>query len=161
MVPRLEKRFEVLSAIHRASYFQWLRTAASVCPEASQRELVATFWREVGHDTARNYLSHIDPSNPLPQEIAANVVFSSVCMGEDAVLIEGDQNEAFVEHKNCPWFEWHARTGMLDQDQFGCDTWIETLVTDINDDLQSNVQWETIRSLPQGDNVCLRRFWED
>lgn len=161
MEPPLQKRFDVLTAIHRASYFQWLRTAVSLWPEASQRALVAAYWTEVGHDTAGNYLKHIDRSKPLPGEVAKNVVFSSICMGEDAALIGGEGSEVYVEHKNCPWYEWHAKMNRLDQDQLGCDTWIQTLVSDINRDLESSVRWETIKSLPEGDDTCLRRFWSE
>jgi hypothetical protein len=157
--PPLQKRFDILTAIHRASYFQWLTTAGHLCPEVSQPELVASYWEEVGHDTARNYLKHIDRRVSLPGEIARNVVFSSICMGEDAVLINGEGDEAWVEHRGCPWFDWHVRMDRLDQDLLGCDKWIETLVEDINHELQGSVCWETIESLPQGDGICLRRFW--
>lgn len=160
MGPTLQRKFDILTQIHRASHFEWLGAIKAICPEVNERELVLRFWADAGHDTARSYVKHIDPSQPLPRQIAANIVFSSVCMGEDAVLVEGiDDQEAFVRHSACPWFEWHVRTGRTDDDQPGCDMWIGTLVADINRELASEIEWETISSLPQGDEVCLRRFW--
>ena len=81
-------------------------------------------------------------------------------MGEDAEFVEGkDEKEAFAQHVGCPWFEWHQRLGKLDQDQAGCDKWLETFVDDINEELGTNLKWETVKSIPSGDEVCLRRFW--
>lgn len=158
--PPLQKKLDILSQIHRASHFQWLRAAKALCPQVDERELVVRYWTEVGHETARNYLKHIDPDGPLPRQIAENCVFSSVCMGEDAILVEGkDDKEAFVQHNGCPWFEWHKRMDRLDQDQPGCDKWIEIFMADINQELGTKINWETIKSLPHGDDVCLRRFW--
>ncbi|MEE9224074.1 MAG: hypothetical protein V3U51_04935 [Thermoplasmata archaeon] len=156
----LEKKFNMLSQIQRASHFEWLRAAKELCPDVSELDLVLKFWEIVGHDTAKNYLKHLDPEKPLPEQIAKNFVFSSQAMGEDAEFVEGkDEKEAFAQHVGCPWFEWHQRLDKLDQDQAGCDKWLETFVDDINKELGTNLKWETVKSIPKGDEVCLRRFW--
>lgn len=157
---QLEKKFNMLSQIQRASHFEWLRAAKELCPSVSELDLVLKFWEIVGHDTAKSYLRHLDPEKPLPEQIARNFVFSSQSMGEDAEFIEGeDEKEAFAQHTGCPWFEWHQRLDKLDQDQPGCDKWLETFIEDINKELGSNIKWETVKSIPNGNDVCLRRFW--
>jgi hypothetical protein len=158
----LEKKYNMLSQIQRASHFEWLRAAKELCPDVSELELVLKFWEIVGHDTAENYLKHLDPEKPLPEQIAKNFVFSSQSMGEDAEFVEGkDEKEAFAQHVGCPWFEWHQRLDKLDQDQAGCDMWLKTFIDDLNKVLGSNVKWETVKSIPNGDEICLRRFWVD
>jgi hypothetical protein len=73
----LEKKYNVLSQIQRASHFEWLRAAKELCPDVSELDLVLKYWEIVGHDTAKNYLKHLDPEKPLPEQVAKNYVFSS------------------------------------------------------------------------------------
>jgi hypothetical protein len=156
----LEKRFRMLAQIQRASHFEWLRAVRALCPDVDEKELVLRFWTEVGHDTARNYVDHMDPAKPMPRQMAESFVFSSQCMGEDAVVVEGgDDRECFARHDDCPWLEWHRREGKTDLDQAGCDRWLEVLVGDVNEALGTDVKWETVKAMPAGDEVCLRRFW--
>lgn len=156
----IEKRFKILSQIHRASYFDWIEAVKEIYPGVDELELVLKFWEKVAEGTAKNYLKHLDLNKPLPRQIAKNFVWSSLCMGEDAELIEGkNQNECFARHNDCPWFHWHKRLGKLEFDQKGCDMWLNTLIRIINKELGTNIKDETLKSLPNGDGVCLRRFF--
>jgi len=117
-------------------------------------------WEITGHETARAYLKRLDPSKPLPAQIASSMVWSSQCMGEEAVVEPGrDENEAFVVHKNCPWFTWHQRHNLLKEDQPGCDIWFETALSDINSALGTKLKIETLTSLPEKGKPCRRRIW--
>lgn len=157
----LEKRFHMLSQIQRMSHFEWLQAAMHFAREGTtELDVVKKFWEIVGHDTSPGYLKHMDPSKPLPRQIAQNFVFSSQSMGEDAVLVEGkDESESFAQHNGCPWYQWHKRLGKMEQDLPGCDAWLESFMADINEKLGTNVKWKTLKSLPAGDDICLRRFW--
>ncbi len=156
----LEKKFKMMSNILRATHFEWRRAALASCPDADPKELVMKFWEEVGHDTAAAYLKQIDPSKPLPRQLAQNTVFSSLCMDEDAKIVEGkDDQESYVHHDGCPWYDWHKRLDLLEEDQAGCDHWFRTFTKDINEKLGTDVKWETQKCLAGGDDICLRRFW--
>ncbi len=156
----LEKRFKMMAQILRATHFEWRRAALAFCPDADPKELVMKFWEEVGHDTAAAYLKQLDPAKPLPKQMAENTVFSSLCMGEDARVVEGtDERECFVRHDGCPWYDWHQRLGLLEEDQAGCDQWFRTFTADINEKLGAAIKWETQKCLAAGDDHCLRRFW--
>lgn len=156
----LEKKYKMMSQILRATHFEWRRAALAFCPEADPKELVMKFWEEVGHDTAAAYLKQIDPGKPLPRQMAENTVFSSLCMGEEARVVEGkDEKESFVRHDGCPWYDWHKRLGLLAEDQAGCDHWFRTFTADINAKLGAAINWETRKCLAAGDDQCLRRFW--
>ncbi|MFH1529860.1 MAG: hypothetical protein ABIK09_03890 [Pseudomonadota bacterium] len=159
----IEKKFHMLSQIQRISHFEWLEAAMHFAKEGTtELDLVKKFWEIVGRDTSGSYLKHLNPEAPLPRQIAESFVFSSRSMGEDAVLVEGaDENECFARHNGCPWHEWHERLGKLDQDLPGCDAWLESFMEIINETLGTNVRWATVKSLPAGDDICLRRFWVD
>lgn len=156
----VDKKFKILCQIMRASHFEWRRAALAAAPNMAPVDLVMKFWEEVGHDTADAYLKQIDPSKPLPKQLASCTEFSSVSMGEDAKVVEGkDDSEAFLRHDGCPWYDWHKKLDLLSEDQPGCDRWFQVIVEDVNKKLGTNVKFETLKSLPAGDECCLRRFW--
>ena len=70
-----------------------------------------------------------------------------------------DGSEAFVRHEACPWFDWHKRLGLLEEDRAGCDCWFATTVDEINRKLGTALKVETLSTLPDGDAACVRRFW--
>ena len=156
----LDTRFKVLCEITRAQHFAWRQAVAETCPDVDPEKVVDRMWIITGHETARAYLRRIDPSKPLPRQIAESMVWSSECMGEDAVIEEGKSDqEAFVVHRHCPWFLWHKRLDLLKEDQPGCDAWFETTLMDINRSLKTNIKIETLHSLPEGAEECRRRIW--
>lgn len=158
----LEKKFSLLVEICRASHFAWREAALRCCPEVDVQKLVNEMWKITGEQTGQAYLKHLDPSRSISEQVAASVVFSSQCMGEDAHLLEGDEEGVwFVKHDSCPWHRWHEKTGLLPEDRAGCDCWFDATIHAINEKLGGNVRFETMSALPDGDDCCLRRIWEE
>jgi len=155
----LEKRFKVLCDIVRAQHFAWREAALSLAPELDPVELTNRMWELTGRQTAQAYLKRLDPHQPLARQVAEAIAFSSQCMGEDAQVEDGQGDEAFVRHADCPWFHWHKRLDLLREDQPGCDTWFNVTVAEINRALGTRIRVETQASLPGGGNCCLRRIW--
>jgi hypothetical protein len=156
----MEKRFKMLVQICRACHFEMRQAALELCPDMDPMEFVKRYWTIVGHDTSPGYIKNIDPSKPLPKQLANNFAFSAQVMGETSYVVEGkDDSEAFVKTDACPYYDWHKRYNALEEDQPGCDAWIDAFVDDINKALGTNLKWETLKSLPAGDGQCLRRFY--
>jgi len=155
----LEKRFQVLCEIVRAQHFAWREAALAMAPGLSPVELTNRMWEITGVQTAKAYLKRLDPKKPLALQVARSIAWSSVCMGEDAVAEEGEGDEAFLRHKDCPWYHWHKRLDILSEDQPGCDAWFFTAVAEINKALGTTIKIETQCSLPGGGDCCRRRIW--
>jgi hypothetical protein len=156
------KRFDLLANIMRASHFEWRRAVQSLCPDVDPTEAVKRFWEEAGKDTAAFYLKKIDPEQDLAAQVGALYVASSVAMGEDAAVIPSDAPGVTVaRHDACPWYDWHKREGLVEEDQVGCDWWLKTVVEEINESLGTRLRFETVESLPAGGTGCVRRFWEE
>ncbi len=154
------KRFQLLGNIMRAAHFEWRRTALALSPNLDPMTLVKRYWEEVGKDTAKFYLSKIDPSRDLAEQMAKLFVSSSVIMGEDAATLPPDeQGRCGAKHNDCPWFHWHKKEGLLKEDQPGCDRFIQVVVDEINKTLKSRLRFETKESLPEGGKGCVRKFW--
>ena len=155
----IETRFKVLCEIVRAQHFAWREAALALAPDLDPKELGNKMWEITGVQTAKAYLKRLDPGKPLAKQVAQSIAWSSLCMGEDATVENGEGDEAFLRHADCPWYHWHKRLGVLEEDQPGCDTWFFTTVAEINKTLGTNVKIETQRSLPEGGDCCLRRVW--
>ncbi|MBM2817376.1 MAG: hypothetical protein HW421_4138 [Ignavibacteria bacterium] len=156
----LEKKFQILCGIARAQHFAWRQACAELCPDIDTSEFSYKMWEVSARDTAKAYLRMVNPDGNLPEQIADSVVKSSQTMGEDAKLIKGEnENEYFVRHDACPWHDWHKRLGLLTEDQPGCDIWYFKTVEFMNEKLGTDVKIETIKSLPEGGDCCLRRIW--
>ena len=156
----VEKRFAILCGIVRAQHFAWREAVGESCPGVDPAAVANRMWEITGRQTATAYLKRIDPARPLAIQVARSIVWSSQAMGEDAVVEEGDGgDEAFVRHAACPWFDWHQRLGLLDEDRPGCDRWFSATVDEINSVLGTSLRVETTGTLPDGDPACVRRLW--
>ena len=157
-----DKKFNILSQINRLAHFEWRGAALALCPDLDSMKLVLKYWEIVGRDTGKAYLKHIDKDKPVAPQIARSFVWSSISMGEDAHMYEGDnEREAYMLHEGCPWVEFHKRYDALDEDRPGCDQWLQSLIDIINAKLGTKVRFETLESLPEGGSGCVRRVWEE
>lgn len=154
----IEKRFKVLCEIVRAQHFAWREAALTMAPHLDAKALTNKMWALVGVQTARAYLKGIDPAQPLALQVARCIARSSVCMGEEVEVEACEGDEAMVTHSHCPWFDWHKRLDLLDEDQPGCDTWFHTLAEQINKTLGVNIKIKTECTLPGGADCCRRRI---
>jgi len=149
----VEKKFAILCEITRAQHFAWHEAVRQLCPDVDVAKVTDRMWEVTGHETARAYLKRLDKEKPLAPQVAASIVWSSQCMGEDAALEPTPgKDEAFVRHSDCPWYHWHKRLDLLHEDRRGCDLWFQTTVDDINKALGTKLRMETHA-------CCLRRFY--
>jgi hypothetical protein len=155
-------KFAVLCKIARAQHFAWREAVAELHGEDEVASVVMRMWELTGRQTGGAYAPRLDRDQALAPQVAKSVVWSSRCMGEDAHLeVSEDGSEAFVRHEACPWFDWHKRLGLLEEDRAGCDCWFSTTVDAINKALGTKLRVETLSTLPDGDTACVRRFWAE
>jgi len=162
MPDETQKRFSVLCQIQRAQHFAWREAVAQQGVDAGA--CVDRMWEVTGRDTARAYARRLDRTRPLAPQVAECIAWSSQCMGEDAVVelaADGSRDEAFVRHRACPWFDWHRKAGLLEEDRRGCDVWFASMMTELNRALGANLRCETLATLPEGGASCLRRIWSN
>jgi len=159
---KLLGKFEALANITRATWYEWREAAiATARPEFKPLDLVLKAWEVVGHDTAKAYFNQLNRASPnFHKDIAKCIVNSSLMMGEDAKIVPGEnKNEVFVRWDHCPWPEFARRYGApMEEDVLGCDMWFQTVIEDINALFNTKVKLETLKAIPRGDCVCLRRI---
>lgn len=159
----LEKKFAVLSETMLAQHFAWHRAVEKLRPDVDLAAVLGAMWEVTGRHNARAYLKRLDKTKPLPAQVAASIVWSRRCMGEDARVEKSEWGEgedvAFVRHADCHWYHWHKRFKLLEEDRPGCDLRFQAAIDEINKALGVSIRVETMMSLPDGDDCCLRRFW--
>jgi len=160
---KLLARFEALCSIVRATWYEWRQAALEFAREGVKPlDLVLRAWEIVGHDTAKSYFPALDVSKPsFLEDIAKLIVMSSQSMGEDAKVVKGEKpNEVYVRWDSCPWPEFARRYGApMEEDLAGCDKWFQTVIDDINALFNTKVRLVTLKAIPKGDGICLRRLY--
>jgi len=161
-IRKLMQKFETLQKINRASWYEWRQAALEFAREGTEPlDLVLRAWEIVGHDTAEAYFQMLDISRPsFLEDLAGCIVGSSLMMGESARVVKSEkEGEVFVEWTRCPWPEYARRYGAsMEEDVLGCDKWFQTTIEDVNKLFNVKVTLETLKAIPRGDGVCLRRL---
>lgn len=162
-IRKLLSKFDTLCSIVRATWYEWRQTALEFArPGVKPLDLVLKAWEIVGHDTAKSYFPVLNKTSPtFLEDIAKLIVASSLAMGEDAKVVKSDKpNEVYVRWDVCPWPEFARRYGApMEEDVLGCDKWFITVIEDINALFNTKVRLETLKAIPRGDGMCLRRLW--
>lgn len=160
---KLLAKFDTLCSIVRATWYEWRQAALEFAREGVKPlDLVLRAWEIVGHDTAKSYFPALDVSKPsFLEDIAKLIVMSSQSMGEDAKVVKGEKpNEVYVRWDSCPWPEFARRYGApMEEDLAGCDKWFQTVIDDINALFNTKVRLVTLKAIPKGDGICLRRLY--
>jgi hypothetical protein len=101
----LLNKFDALGNITRATWYEWRQAAIETArPEFTPLDLVLRAWEVVGHDTAKAYYHMLDKSKPtFIEDIAKCIVMSSTMMGEDAEIVESENENEVLRHvvQNC------------------------------------------------------------
>ncbi|TET37530.1 MAG: hypothetical protein E3J72_05700 [Planctomycetota bacterium] len=160
----VEKRFAILCQIARAQHFAWYQAVKDMCPDVNAGDVANHMWELSGHETAKAYIKQLRKAGELEpkavlQKLAESFAWSSQIMGEEANVKIDDDGTSYCIHDECPWYDWHKRLGILEEDQPGCDIWFKTVVADVNAALGTDVKIETTESLPAGGNTCTRKIY--
>jgi len=160
---KLLSKFDTLCSIVRATWYEWREAALAYArPDVKPLDLVLKAWEIVGHDTAKAYFPLLNRASPtFLEDVAKLIVMSSTSMGEDAKVVKSDKpNEVYVQWDHCPWPEFARRyKAPMEEDVLGCDKWFTTVIDDINALFNTKIRLKTLKAIPRGDGICLRRLW--
>ncbi len=105
-------------------------------------------------------------SSPSPRLIL--VGGSNLTMGLDSVVLDKAFDYSVVNmglhagvDSEAMWWQIEDAIAPGDIIVFrpGCDAWFQTLVDEINRELGTRLRVETLETLPEGGDSCLRRLW--
>lgn len=80
------------------------------------------------------------------------------------VSLEKGENplEAIIKWERCPWPTFAKEYGVdMEEDVLCCDRILQTILQDTNTFFNVSYKIETIKAIPRGEGVCLRRLFKE
>lgn len=69
--------------------------------------------------------------------------------------------EVFIKWERCPWPSYHKEYGVsMEEDVLCCDKILQTALKDVNVFFNVEYNIETLKAIPRGQGVCLRRLYK-
>jgi len=73
----------------------------------------------------------------------------------------GKPFEIFIKWERCPWPTFDKEYGFpMEEDVLCCDRILQTILVDVNVFFNVNYKIETLKAIPRGQGVCLRRLYK-
>lgn len=152
----VERKWRYMIPVAHQFYIYSRKAAEELMGPEGADKFIERFWRTSGNDTARMYLElgKLDPNDLFG--LVKAVARSSEIMGEDAEAKQ-EGNRAYVIHHDCPWPKSYKTNGLPESCQCGCDIWFQTVASTVS----SRLRVRTTRSIPAGEGICVREFWQE
>jgi hypothetical protein len=69
--------------------------------------------------------------------------------------------EALIQWERCPWPTFAKEYGVpMEEDVLCCDKILQTILGDVNVFFNVNYKIETLKAIPRGEGVCLRKLYK-
>ncbi len=152
----VERKWRYMIPVAHQFYIYGRKAAEELLGPDGVNKFIERFWQTAGEDTAHMYLElgKLDPNDLIA--LARAVARSSEIMGEDAEA-KKEGNRAYVIHHACPWPKSYEDNGLPESCQGGCDIWFQTIAAVIS----PRIRVKTTRSIPAGEGICVREFWQE
>jgi len=149
----------------RRTFYQMRQALLEVAgPDADPLDLSVRAWGIIGKDMGKAYLPRMNLLKGI-EGLMMNVAraYQVLWTTNGAVVkIEKGQkpNELFITWERCPWPTSAKEHGAsMKEDLQGCDTYLQAFLEEVNAFLGINLKIETLKAIPSGDGVCLRRLY--
>ena len=156
----LEQKYQALCNIMRAQHHAWREAVKQRCPHTPVTDVLKTMWEIAGEEAGEAFYRGIDKSQPIPPQVAEAIKTSWEVMGQHpGVECTESGEEAHVTQVGCPWFAWHVKHDLVEEDRVGCDAWFDGVLSRLNARLGTNIAVETCETLPEiwADSLSVKR----
>lgn len=94
--------------------------------------------------------------------LASNLAGNWVNQGAVVVIDKGKEPfELFLKWDRCPWPTFAKEYGIdMEEDVLACDKILQTILGDVNVFFGVDYKIETLKAIPRGQGVCLRRLYK-
>ncbi|MFW6147794.1 MAG: hypothetical protein ACOC6B_05305 [Thermodesulfobacteriota bacterium] len=149
----------------RKTFYQMRQVLLEVAgPDANPFDLGVKAWDFIGKDMGKANLPRMNLLKGV-EGLMMNVAraYQGLAATNGAVVnIEKGENtnELFIKWLRCPWPTAAKENGVsMDEDLKGCDAYLQAFLEEVNAFLGTNLKIETLKAIPSGDGVCIRRLY--
>jgi hypothetical protein len=148
------------------TYYRWRKAALDLAaPGAEPLDVGLKAAEVMGEEIGKSLLPRL---NWLKGEEAwlgslAKAIAANWANHGALVTIEKGENgnELFINWQRCPWPTFAKEYGVpMEEDVLCCDRILQTLLHDVNLFFNVDYKIETLKAIPRGQGVCVRRLYK-
>jgi len=148
------------------TWFRWREAALDIAgPDANPLEISLKAAEVTGREIGKALLPRLNwlkGEEAWLMNLANNLANQWINHGA-IVKVEkmGNPFEVFIKWERCPWPTFAKEYGVkMQEDLLGCDRILQSILSDVNIFFNVNYKIETLKAIPRGEGMCLRRLYK-
>lgn len=165
-IPKVWKALHAAQDEKKKTFYQWRAAAIELAgPDANPLDIVLKAWEVMGEDVGQSFLPRYNWARGGEEGFMKQVAgaIAGIGMVDGAVVkVEKGENpkELLITWDRCPWPSFASKyDAPMEEDVLGCDKFLETIIQRANEFMNTNLKIETLKAIPKGDGVCVRRLY--
>jgi hypothetical protein len=149
------------------TYFRWRRAALDIAgPDVETLDVSLKAAEVIGAELGKAALPRLNwlkGEEAWLRSLAGGIALNWITQGA-IVKVEPGENpfEMFIKWERCPWPTYAKQYGVnMEEDVLACDKILQSILPDVNVFFNVNYKIETLKAIPRGQGVCLRRLYKD
>jgi len=148
------------------TYFRWRQAALQVAgPNANPIDISLKAADIIGKELSKASLPRLNwlkGEEVWMRSLAGGIAAQWIMQGA-VVRVEKSEkpNEIFIRWERCPWPTYAKEYGVkMEEDVLCCDRILQNILPDVNAFFNVHYKIETLKAIPRGQGVCLRRLYK-
>jgi hypothetical protein len=148
------------------TYFRWRQAALALAgPDADPLEVSLKAAEVIGKELGKQSLPRLNwlkGEEAWLRSFAGGIAAQWIMQGAVVRVEKGEKPfEMFIKWERCPWPTYAKEYGVkMEEDVLCCDRILQNILPDVNLFFNVNYKIETLKAIPRGQGVCLRRLFK-
>jgi hypothetical protein len=147
------------------NFYQWRKVAVELAKNGNAMEIGLKGWEAMGQDLGKSFLPRLGfkkGENGFVQNVAGLIAGAWQGYGALAGAREGAApSEAIITWTRCPWPSFAKDFEVpMKEDVAGCDLALNIIVDMANAFMGTSLKIETLKAIPRGEGMCVRRLYK-
>lgn len=148
------------------TYYRWRQAALAIArPELTPLDVGLKAAEIIGTELGKASLPRLNwlkGEEVWLRSLAGGIAAQWIMQGGVVRVDKGEKPfEMMIRWERCPWPSYAKEYGVkMEEDVVCCDRILQTLLIDVNVFFNVNYKIETLKAIPRGQGVCLRRLYK-
>jgi hypothetical protein len=148
------------------TYFRWRQAALEVAgPNANPLDISLRAAEIIGKELGKAALPRLNwlkGEEVWMRSLAGGIAAQWLMQGAIVKVEKGEKpTEMFIKWERCPWPTYAKEYGVkMEEDVLCCDRILQSILPGVNAFFNVNYKIETLKAIPRGQGVCLRRLYK-
>ena len=166
-IGKLWKNMHSAQAEIGKTWYRWRQAGLELAgPNANPMDVSLKAAEITGREIGKNSLPRLNwlkGEEGLIMNLARNIAGHWTNQGAVVKIDKGENPlEIFLKWERCPWPTYAKEYGVsMEEDVCFCDKILESILPDVNVFFNVNYKIETLKAIPRGQGVCLRRLYKE